>query len=153
MCDHWSCLSLLIFLHHFCHSLCQYSVSYIGQWTESEKSWTLDRLKSSDNSGREVVTPCSAINFKKATQVDLRFAPAWIILTTILWSTPVTTEAMLPKPMGSSHLPTHVQLVEASVKAGLHLLRDSLLICGKIHLLSTLRSMSLPGILANGAGL
>ena len=55
--------------------------------------------------------------FYKATQVDLRFAPSWVIVTTILWSAPATTEATLPKPMGSFRLPTHVQLVEANVKA------------------------------------
>ena len=122
----------------------------IGQWTLSLKSHGQTEIIR--QFCQRSCHPMQRHQFYKATQVDLRFAPSWVIVTTILWSAPVTTEATLPKPMGSFHLPTHVQLVEANVKAGLHLLRDSLLICGKIHLLSTLRSMSLPGILANGTG-
>ena len=60
---------------------------------------------------------------------------------------PVPTEASLPESMGGFHLPTHRQwveaAVEATVKAGLQLQHDLLLIC-------TLRSMSLPGVFANG---
>ena len=60
---------------------------------------------------------------------------------------PVPTEASLPESMGSFHLPTHRQwveaAVEATVKAGLQLQHDLLLIC-------ILRSMSLPGVFANG---